>query len=88
MEKYCVFAFSSRTESMKFFNMLKRARIAAEITGTPRAVGLGCGLSVRVSVSVFAQAASVMTRGAFATFLGAYELRRSGAGYNVRRILT
>ena len=43
-----LFAFRSRTQSMKLYDMLRTGGIDCEIINTPREVSASCGLSVRV----------------------------------------
>ena len=46
-ENFCIAAFSSRLQVMAFEEALKQHGMKASIVTTPRAVSLGCGLSVR-----------------------------------------
>ncbi|MCI8459117.1 MAG: DUF3343 domain-containing protein [Clostridia bacterium] len=43
-----LFAFRSRTQSMKLYDLLRSGGIACEIVNTPRDIAASCGLSVRV----------------------------------------
>lgn len=44
-----LFAFRSRTQSMKLYDLLRSNGIECEIINTPREVSASCGLSVRVA---------------------------------------
>ena len=46
-ENFCIAAFRSRLQVMAFEEALKQKGMKASIVTTPRAVALGCGLSVR-----------------------------------------
>ncbi len=46
-ENFCIAAFRSRLQVMAFEEALKHQGLQASIVTTPRAVALGCGLSVR-----------------------------------------
>ena len=46
-ENFCIAAFASRLQVMAFEELLKQKGMKASIVTTPRAVALGCGLSVR-----------------------------------------
>ena len=46
-ENFCIAAFSSRLQVMAFEEAVTAHGINASIVTTPRAVALGCGLSVR-----------------------------------------
>lgn len=49
--EYLVVAFRSRTHTVKFWEYLQKADIKGEIINTPKEAGVGCGLSVKVSVN-------------------------------------
>lgn len=42
------FAFRSRTQSMKLYDLLRTSGVVCEIVNTPREISASCGLSVRV----------------------------------------
>ena len=46
-ENFCIAAFRSRLQVMAFEEALQAHGMKASIVTTPRAVALGCGLSVR-----------------------------------------
>lgn len=86
MEKYYVFAFSARTESMRFFEILKRRGVQSAIINTPRIITLGCGLSVKVYSRSYRAAVSAFGDGSYRTFLGAYEITVIGGRSSARRV--
>lgn len=49
--EYLVVAFRSRTHTVKFAEYLSQSGITNEIVNTPKEAGVGCGLSVKVSLS-------------------------------------
>jgi hypothetical protein len=57
---------------MRFYDALKREGVAAKLIGTPRSVSVGCGLSVQFSASAEGLAESLLSRGGYDTFLGAF----------------
>lgn len=44
---YYIYAFRSRTNAISFYEALLREQIKAGLINTPRAAGVGCGLSVK-----------------------------------------
>lgn len=44
---YYVFVFKARTGAVKFNEALKREGINSSLINTPKAAGIGCGLSVK-----------------------------------------
>ncbi|MCL2370295.1 MAG: DUF3343 domain-containing protein [Firmicutes bacterium] len=71
--KYFFAAFGSRTQAMRYFDMLKRNGIPSTVLNTPREASLGCGLSVRFSPCDFAAAEAVMYKECFSAFIGFFE---------------
>ena len=51
--EYIIVAFRSRTHTVKFFEYLQKANLSGEIVNTPKEAGVGCGLSVKVSLGKF-----------------------------------
>ena len=51
--EYLVVAFRSRSHTVKFYDMLKKSGIYAEIINTPKDAGVGCGLSVKTNKNAF-----------------------------------
>ena len=47
MEDYGIAAFRSRQAVLRFDEALRRAGVFTQIITTPRAISMGCGLSVR-----------------------------------------
>lgn len=88
MEKYYVFAFSARTESMRFFDRVKRAGVPAVIINTPRIITLGCGLSVKIPPRYYHSALDLFDRSSYGTFLGVYEINGVGGRNTARRIFS
>lgn len=48
--EYIIVAFRSRTHTVRFSEYLKSAGINNDIVNTPKEAGVGCGLSVKVSL--------------------------------------
>ena len=47
-EEFCIAAFRSRQQVMAFERDLRQHGVRASVMITPRAVAMGCGLSVRI----------------------------------------
>lgn len=67
---YCIAVFRSRSQAVDCKNALARAGIWAEITATPAALGLGCGLSVRFRYSSYRRAKNLISHAAYTAFYG------------------
>ena len=69
---YYIFSFRSRNQSIGFFETVSRAGVGAKIINTPRAISIGCGLSVKVCASDIDAAQALLDRCACDTFLGLF----------------
>ncbi|MFA6867190.1 MAG: DUF3343 domain-containing protein [Clostridia bacterium] len=65
--------FSSRSEAIRFAQILEKKRIARIIISTPMHLGLGCGLSVCFSSQFNQLAQNFVNMGGFNTFVGFYK---------------
>lgn len=76
-----LFAFRSRTQSMKLYDLLRENGVACEIVNTPREVSASCGLSVRVPDEEGEHALGVFDYYRPDTLIGVFY----GNGYGFRR---
>ena len=45
--EYILISFKSRSETLKFAELLKKSGVYATVVTTPKEAGIGCGLSVK-----------------------------------------
>ena len=83
---YLIFAFRSRTQSIRFHGELKRRGEVAALINTPRDVSVGCGLSVKFDISAYETAVSVLRLLELNTFLGAFRVTVTGQRRRIERI--
>ena len=86
-ENFCIAAFSSRLQVMAFEEALKNQGLKASIVTTPRAVSLGCGLSVRFDPSDLERARLALHRIPQGNLIGLYSVERDSLGRTVVRPL-
>lgn len=67
-----LFAFRSRTQSMKFYDILRIQSLACELINTPREVSASCGLSVTVAAADLERAYGLYRYYAFDTAIGIF----------------
>ena len=79
-EKFCIAAFRSRLQVMAFEEAMKNRGLRASIVTTPRAVALGCGLSVRFEEADFARVKALYQVLGLGNLIGFYRVTRDGAG--------
>lgn len=79
-ENFCIAAFASRLQVMAFEEALKGQGIRASIVTTPRAVALGCGLSVRFDEQDAARVKAVYQALGLGNLIGFYRVTRDVSG--------
>lgn len=80
MENFCIAAFRSRQQVMAFERALRQAGVTASVITTPRAVSMGCGLSVQFAEKDLARAQQVQRQLPGDNLIGFYHVSRDGTG--------
>ena len=86
-ENFCIAAFRSRLQVMAFEEAMKNHGMKASIVTTPRAVALGCGLSVRFEEKDAARVRALHTALGLGNLIGFYRVERTGGQRTVTRPL-
>ena len=76
--KVIIAVFRSRTETMKFYNLLGKSGVACEIISTPREAKVGCGLSVKFDGRYLSSVNKLLPRYGFKSFVSFYETGHFG----------
>ena len=84
--EYIVVAFRSRTHTIKFYNFLGQNGILSEIINTPKEAGVGCGLSVKLSISMVEIAKKGVRITALSSFAGIFRVKNLGGNILIRSI--
>ena len=79
-ENFCIAAFASRLQVMALEELLKSRGIAASIVTTPRAVALGCGLSVRFEEKDAPRVKARYQASGMGNLIGFYRVTRDQSG--------
>lgn len=79
-ENFCIAAFRSRLQVMAFEEALRGQGMKASIVTTPRAVALGCGLSVRFEEKDASRVRALYQALGLGNLIGFYRVTRDGAG--------
>ena len=75
-------AFRSRTQVLRFEDILRRAGLSASVVSTPREVAIGCGLSVRFELADTGQALALCRRMNPSALIGFFRVD----GYGTRQL--
>ncbi len=79
-ENFCIAAFRSRLQVMAFEEALRQRGMKASIVTTPRAVSLGCGLSVRFEEKDFPRVRALYQALGMGNLIGFYRVTRDVSG--------
>ena len=79
-ENFCIAAFRSRLQVMAIEELLKQKGMKASIVTTPRAVALGCGLSVRFEERDRARVKALYQASGLGNLIGFYRVKRDVSG--------
>ena len=79
-ENFCIAAFASRLQVMAFEELLQGRGMAASIVTTPRAVALGCGLSVRFDEKDAPRVKALYQASGLGNLIGFYRVTRDRSG--------
>ena len=79
-ENFCIAAFRSRLQVMAFEEALKHQGMQASIVTTPRAVALGCGLSVRFDEKDASRVKALYQALGLGNLIGFYRVTRDVSG--------
>ena len=75
---YGIAAFRSRQQVLRFEDALHREGISCGVVTTPRAVALGCGLSVRFDIENAERVKQVLRRENPGNLIGLYRVEYTG----------
>ncbi len=81
---YAIATYRSRNVTMQAYNYLVNCGINAALISTPRQANVGCGLSVKFSVSALERVMSTLSRGE--TFVGFFLVKNTQSGTIVTRL--
>lgn len=77
-EVYGIAAFRSRQQVLRFEDALRREGVSVRVMTTPRAVALGCGLSVRFELNDASRVRAVLQRENPGNLIGLYRVEQTG----------
>lgn len=82
-EVYGIAAFRSRQQVLRFEDVLRREGVSVRVVTTPRAVAMGCGLSVRFELSDAERVRAAVRRANPGNLIGIYRVEQTGGRANV-----
>lgn len=79
-EEFCIAAFRSRQQVMAFAHALNQQGVPSSVMITPRAVAMGCGLSVRIETEHLHRAVQVYRQTNPGNLIGFYHVQQEPNG--------
>ncbi|MBQ8109815.1 MAG: DUF3343 domain-containing protein [Clostridia bacterium] len=83
---YGVAAFRSRQQVLRFEAALRHMGVPARVVSTPRAISMGCGLSVRFPMEYLTQVRAALAAANPGNLIGLYRVQYDGARAQVRPV--
>ena len=72
--KYTVVVFSSRSETMQFYKVIKNYGLFCSVINTPRTLSASCGVSTKIDNRLIQPSIMVLHKLHLHTFKGIYEI--------------
>ena len=72
--KYLIVMFNVRSETLTFYNMLKKFDGFCSIINTPHSLARSCGISVKIGNNLVNSAKQLLYNNRFTSFKGIYEI--------------
>ncbi len=70
--------FRSRSQTIKFSEMLRKRGISSRVINTPKEAGVGCGLSVQIDVKYFVIVKKIVHLSNLNSFAGFFYIKQVG----------
>ena len=84
--EYLIVSFRSRSSTVKFSEILLRNNIPCEIVNTPKEVGIGCGLSAKISQKHVMIAKKIVKMASLSSFVGVFSVKTLGGRTHIKSI--
>jgi len=84
--EYLVTAFRSRTDTVRFYEFLRRNGINSQIINTPKQAGVGCGLSVKTATGALESIKKAIRFTALSSFAGIFLVKKAYGNVIVKSI--
>lgn len=84
--EYIIISFRSRAHTVRYAEFLRKNGVYCQIINTPKEAGVGCGLSVRISVKDFSAAKKAVAITGYTSFAGYFMIKTVGGIRRVRSI--
>ncbi|MBQ8522094.1 MAG: DUF3343 domain-containing protein [Clostridia bacterium] len=84
--KYLIVMFSSRTDTMHFYSIIKKFNGFCSVVNTPHSLSRSCGISIKISNNQLVVAQQILKNNKFSSFKGIFEIDMTNANSIPKRI--
>ncbi len=84
--KKCVAVFKSRTQVMKFVEIMNSRGVSCKLISTPKEAHVGCGVSAEFTQNKLSVAKIVVNNSGFSSFEGFFLIEKRGTHTTTARI--
>ena len=84
--EYLIVVFRSRSHTVKFHSFLEKNGIFSQIVNTPKELGVGCGLSVKVNTEQLQIMKKAIKIANLSSFIGIFKVKKTGGSIITRSI--
>lgn len=72
--KYTIVMFSSRSDTMRFYSLIKKFNQFCSVINTPHSLSKSCGISVKISNTLINTSRQLIASNNFSSFKGIFEI--------------
>lgn len=83
---YYIAVFASRTESMRFQDILMNNGVMCSLINTPREASVGCGVCVKFNPADFKKVRDILVMHRNLSLVSFFKVMKNGRGFLVSRI--
>ncbi len=84
--KYVIVMFTSRTDTMRFYSLIKKSNGFCSIINTPHSLSRSCGISIKIGGNLIPMASQIIRNNNFSSFNGIFEIDLNSPQATPKRI--
>ena len=84
--KYVIVMFTSRTDTMRFYSLIKKLNGFCSIVNTPHSLSRSCGISIKIGSNLIPTASQIIRNNNFTSFKGIFEIYLNSPQSTPKRI--
>ena len=72
--KYVIVMFTSRSDTMRFYSLIKKLNGFCSIVNTPHSLSRSCGISIKIGNNLIPMSTQIIRNHSFSSFKGIFEI--------------